>query len=217
MPHSLTPSEIFSHGLIAVVRADVPGQAVIDAIEAMVRGGIACIEVTLTTPDATEIISTCVARYASGTALIGVGSVVDAAGCERAMAAGARYVVTPAVCPDVVAAAKSAGVPVFCGAFTPTEALAAWKTGADAVKIFPAQLGGPEYLKALHGPLPHIPLVPTGGVTLDNMAQFFEAGAMAVAVGGNLASASQIAAGALDTIEAQARAYAQTVHSVRSR
>lgn len=210
-----TAESLYRHGLIAVVRADVAGAPVIAAIDAMVRGGIACIEITLTTPGAAEIIAACIDRYDPETAIVGVGSVTDRAGCECAIAAGARFVVTPAICPDAVEAARAAKVPVFCGAFTPTEALTAWRLGADAVKIFPAQVGGPDYLKAIHGPLPHIPLVPTGGVTLDNIGAFFDAGAVAVAVGGNLASAGQIASGALEAIEAQSRAYAHTVAAAR--
>jgi len=207
---------ILEHGIISVVRAEEGGSHVLKAVEAIVEGGVRCIEVTMTTPYAIQTIVDTTKRFSTDEALVGVGTVIDVDDCRHAVQSGARFVVTPAVCLDVVQTARELEVPVLCGAFTPTEVLAAWQHGADLVKIFPASVGGPAYIRALKGPLPQIPMVPTGGVTVENVAAFLEAGAAALAVGGNLATPSLIASGDLPALTQNAREFAAALESARN-
>jgi 2-dehydro-3-deoxyphosphogluconate aldolase/(4S)-4-hydroxy-2-oxoglutarate aldolase len=179
-------SRLIKPGLVAVVRARSSEQ-VIPLSEALLRGGICAIEVTMTTPNAIEAI-----RHASRTlpseALIGVGTVLDAKTCLEAIQAGAQFVVSPITRAQIAKAAHDFDKPVMLGAFTPTEAQAAYDAGADFVKLFPADVLGPAYIKAVRAPLPHLKLVPTGGVTLENVAEFFRAGCPAVGIGSSLIS-----------------------------
>ncbi len=148
-------------------------------------------EVTMTTPNALSAIRDCVQRLPSD-ALIGVGTVLDAKTCQAAVEAGAQFVVTPIMRPAIAEAAHALDKPVMLGAFTPTEAQAAYEAGADFVKLFPAEAVGTSYIKALRAPLPHLKIVPTGGVTLENVADFFKAGCAAVGIGSSLISASML-------------------------
>jgi 2-dehydro-3-deoxyphosphogluconate aldolase/(4S)-4-hydroxy-2-oxoglutarate aldolase len=188
-----TRSEILSlltqPGIIAVVRAQRLIQ-VVPMVEALVAGGVVATEITMTTPDALAAIRA--AREKIGDrSLIGVGTVVDAASCGAAIEAGAEFVVSP-ICPvELVPIARAAGRAIMLGAYTPTEAQTAHEAGADFVKIFPADRLGPGYIKAIRTPLPHLQIVPTGGVDVHNVADFFKAGCAAVGVGSNLVS-SQI-------------------------
>lgn len=151
-------------------------------------GGVNVIEITMTTPNALAAIRE--AREKLGErALIGVGTVLDADSCRAAIAAGAEFVVTPICRMELVAIAHTAGVPIMLGAYTPTEAQLAHEAGADFVKIFPADSLGPKYIKALRAPLPHLRIVPTGGVDVANVADFLKAGCAALGVGGSLVSA----------------------------
>lgn len=177
-------------GLIAVVRARATEQ-VVPLAEALLRGGIKAVEVTMTTPNALSAIRDCVQRLPSD-ALIGVGTVLDAKTCQAAVEAGAQFVVTPIMRPAIAEAAHALDKPVMLGAFTPTEAQAAYEAGADFVKLFPAEAVGTSYIKALRAPLPHLKIVPTGGVTLENVADFFKAGCAAVGIGSSLISASML-------------------------
>ncbi len=177
-------------GVIAVVRVQDPAQVPALA-EALVAGGIIAIEITMTIPNAVDAIRE--ARRAIGKrAIVGVGTVLDTAMCEAAIQAGAEFVVTPVCRPEIVPVARSAGRPIMLGAFTPSEAQAAHEAGADFVKIFPAENLGPAYIRALRGPLPHLRLVPTGGVDPGNIGAFFEAGCAAVGVGSSLLAARMI-------------------------
>ncbi len=203
--------------IIAIVRADAGGDVLVRTIEAAVKGGVCCVEVTMTTPGALDCIRTASEKMAGSEALIGVGSVLDAETCRMAILAGAQYVVSPTLSVPVIQMARRYGKPVFAGAYTPTEILAAWEQGADFVKVFPATIGGPGYLKAIHGPLPQVPLVPTGGVNLDNVEAFLAAGAIALGVGGNLVEKKKIAAGDFDGITANARAFADAVARAREK
>lgn len=171
---------------IAIVRLDDLEQAV-EISRALLAGGITAQEFTLTNPRALEALTE-VQRELPGKLLVGAGTVLDANMAQSALAAGAEFLVTPAFLPDVIMVGRDAGVPVISGAFTPTEILGAWRAGADLVKVFPAGGVGPTYIKDILGPLPTIPLVPTGGVNLRNCAAFLAAGAYTVAIGSSLVS-----------------------------
>ncbi|NTV81727.1 MAG: bifunctional 4-hydroxy-2-oxoglutarate aldolase/2-dehydro-3-deoxy-phosphogluconate aldolase [Candidatus Aminicenantes bacterium] len=171
---------------------------------ALRRGGVGVLEVTMTVPGAVEIIREMARAKAPGT-LIGAGTVLDAGTATDVIAAGADFVVSPVNDPETVRACRDAGVLVAPGAFTPTEIVAAWRAGADIVKIFPATSLGPQFLRDLRGPLPHIRLMPTGGVTLENAAEFLAAGAAAVGIGTALVDAKAVEAGDWEALEARAR------------
>jgi 2-dehydro-3-deoxyphosphogluconate aldolase / (4S)-4-hydroxy-2-oxoglutarate aldolase len=156
-----------------------------------------------------------VRAFPHGHLLIGMGSITDPYDCRRAVDAGARFVVTPGFVPHVIETAKVIGVPALSGAYTPSEIMHAHHAGADMVKVFPASVGGPELIRAIKGPLPHIPLVPTGGVTPGNMAEFFRAGAVAVAAGGNLADPKLIESGDMAGIQSRAEAFVEALAQVR--
>lgn len=202
--------------IIAVVRADTGGDDLVQVVEAVAAGGVHCIEVTMTTPGALDCIKAAAGRLARADALLGVGTVLDAETCRMAILAGAQYVVSPTLSVPVIEMARRYGKPVICGAYTPTEILAAWERGSDLVKVFPASVGGPDYLKAIRGPLPQIPLVPTGGVELHNVGEFLAAGAAALAVGGNLVSKKLVAERNFTGITDSARAFAEAVRAARA-
>jgi 2-dehydro-3-deoxyphosphogluconate aldolase/(4S)-4-hydroxy-2-oxoglutarate aldolase len=174
-------------GIIAVVRAHGSVQ-IIPLSQALIAGGILAIEITMTTPDAIAAIRA--ARHALGErALIGVGTVLDADTCRAALEAGAEFVVTPICRTELICIAHGADRPIMIGAYTPTEAQLAHEAGADFIKIFPADTLGPGYMKSLRAPLPHLRLVPTGGVDVHNVAEFLKAGCVALGVGSSLVSA----------------------------
>jgi 2-dehydro-3-deoxyphosphogluconate aldolase / (4S)-4-hydroxy-2-oxoglutarate aldolase len=174
-------------GIIAVVRAQKAEQ-VIPLSEALITGGVIAIEITMTTPNAIAAIRD--AREKLGErAVIGVGTVLDAKICRAAIEAGAEFVVTPICRTEFVAIAREADRPIMLGAYTPTEAQLAHEAGADFIKIFPADTLGPGYIKALRAPLPHLKIVPTGGVDVHNAADFLKAGCVALGIGGSLVSA----------------------------
>ncbi len=155
--------------------------------EALLAGGLNAFEITMTTPNALEAISE--AREKLGArAVVGVGTVLDVATCQAALKAGAQFVVTPICRTELVSVAHGAGRPIMLGAYTPSEAQTAHEAGADFIKIFPADTLGPAYIKALRAPLPHLRLVPTGGVDARNIAEFLKAGCAAVGVGSSLVS-----------------------------
>jgi len=174
-------------GIIAVVRAQKPEQ-VIPLSEALIAGGVRAIEITMTTPNAIAAIRE--AREQLGErGLIGVGTVLDAGTCRSALAAGAEFVVTPVCRIELIAIAHDADRPIMIGAYTPTEAQIAHEAGADFIKIFPADTLGPGYIKGIRAPLPHLRIVPTGGVDVHNVADFIKAGCVALGVGSSLVSA----------------------------
>jgi 2-dehydro-3-deoxyphosphogluconate aldolase/(4S)-4-hydroxy-2-oxoglutarate aldolase len=178
-------------GVIAIVRTKSADQF-LPLCRALMEGGVVAIEITMTTPNALEAIRE--ARAALGDrATIGVGTVLDAKTCAAAVAAGAEFVVTPICRTELIAVAHQAGRPIMLGAYTPTEAQAAHEAEADFIKIFPADTVGPVYIKALKAPLPHLRLVPTGGVDLQTIEAFFKAGSAAVGVGSSLVSAQLLA------------------------
>ena len=182
-------------GIIPIIRAS-SADVVVPIAEALLHAGLPVVEITMTVPNAIDAIGAVAKRF-SGKVLLGAGTVTDAATCKRAVDAGAEFIVTPCVVPEVIAAAQRAGVAVLPGALTPSEVFEAFRLGGDMVKVFPVQsVGGAAYLRALHGPFPDIPLVPTGGVTLENVAEMFKAGAAAVGVGTELIAKDYPAIGA---------------------
>ena len=202
--------------IVAVVRADSGGEELSRVVEAVAAGGVQCIEVTMTTPGALECIETTAKNLAGADVLLGVGTVLDSETCRMAILAGAQYVVTPTLSIPVIQMARRYGKPVFAGAYTPTEILMAWENGADFVKVFPASIGGPDYIKALKGPLPQVPLVPTGGVELDNIGAFLKAGASALGVGGNLVSKKLVAARDYKGLTENAQRFADAVRAAKA-
>jgi 2-dehydro-3-deoxyphosphogluconate aldolase/(4S)-4-hydroxy-2-oxoglutarate aldolase len=179
-------------GIIPVIRAD-SADAAKAVVEALVEAGLNVAEITMTVPRAIDAIAS-VTKHFGDKVLVGAGTVTDAETARRAVDAGAAFIVTPCLIPEVIDAAQRADVAVLPGALTPTEVFEAFRIGGDMVKVFPAQnLGGASYLRALRGPFPDIPLVPTGGVTLDNLREMFDAGAAAVGVGTELISKDALA------------------------
>ena len=184
---SETAQRLREVGIIPIIRASSADVAV-PVAEALLQAGLPVVEITMTVPNAIDAIGAVAKRFA-GKLLLGAGTVTDAATCKRAVDAGAEFIVTPCVVPEVIEAARRANVAVLPGALTPSEVFEAHRLGGDMVKVFPVQsVGGAAYLQALRGPFPDIPLVPTGGVTLENVAEMFKAGAAAVGVGSELIS-----------------------------
>jgi 2-dehydro-3-deoxyphosphogluconate aldolase/(4S)-4-hydroxy-2-oxoglutarate aldolase len=171
--------------LVPVVRAP-SAESALQTIDALLQGGISIVEVTMTVPNAVEVIRR-ISRQFGDRILLGAGTVLDDETARACVDAGAQFVVSPALDLETVSACNAMDIVMAPGALTPTEILSAWRAGADIVKVFPCDaMGGPSYLKSLRAPLPHVPLMPTGGVNLDNLASFIAAGAVAVGVGGNL-------------------------------
>ena len=188
--------------ILAVVRAPrIPDPAELCA--ALASGGIRAVEFTFTTPNLPEVLAAAAAARAAGQH-VGAGTVVTAEQAEAAIDAGAEFLVTPAVRPEVAAVAERRGVPVFLGAFTPTEVMRAIDLGAAAVKIFPASALGPRYLKDLHGPFPDARLVPSGGVSSANACAFLDHGAFAVCCGTEVVPPATVAAGGHEEIAQRA-------------
>lgn len=204
---------ILSHKLIAIVRLDSYERAV-ETAGALAAGGVRILEFTLTGRGAIEAVTR--TRKALGDAVcVGIGTVLGAEAARDAIAGGAQFVVTPAVRKAVIGACVKAGVPVACGGFTPTELLDAHEAGSALVKLFPARLGGPAYVKDVLAPLPFLRLVPTGGVGAENARAYLEAGASALGIGGNLVSNKLVAAGRFDEMTATARACVAALEPAR--
>jgi 2-dehydro-3-deoxyphosphogluconate aldolase / (4S)-4-hydroxy-2-oxoglutarate aldolase len=203
-------------GIIPVIRADSAGAAVA-VVEKLMEAGLTVAEITMTVPDAIEAIASVSKRFGDKV-LVGAGTVTDAETVRRALDAGADFIVSPCLVPDVIAAARRADVAVLPGALTPTEVFEAFRQGGDMVKVFPAQsVGGAAYLRALRGPFPDIPLVPTGGVTLDNVGEMFKAGAAAVGVGSEMISKDALARHDYAAIGALASRFLEAVSQARTR
>ena len=201
-------------GIVPVIRADSADTA-LRIVDALVSGGIRTLEITMTVPDAIGAIKAVSDRFGSSV-LLGAGTVTSRALAEGSLDAGAEFLVTPCVVPDVIAVAKERDVAVLPGAMTPTEVFTAWSAGGDIVKIFPASnVGGASYLKALKGPFPQIPLCPTGGVNLQTIGEFVKAGASAVGVGGELVSKAAIDAGDYGKITELAKQYVAALAAAR--
>ena len=186
------------------------------AAEAVCRGGITIVEITMTVPSAVEVIRE-LAKSAGAEILVGAGTVLNGEMARRCLDVGAEFLVSPGFNHGMVELAVREGKLVMAGALTPTEVITAWEAGADFVKVFPCgQVGGAKYIKALKGPLPQIPLVPTGGVNLNTAAEFIEAGAAALGVGGELVSADALRAGKPEIIVENARKFLEIVKRARA-
>jgi len=201
-------------GIIAVVRAQKAEQ-VIPISEALLAGGVMAIEITLTTPNAFQAIREAHATFGDR-ALIGVGTVLDAKACHDALDAGAEFVVTPVCRPELVPVVHSAGRPIMLGAFSPSEAQIAHEAGADFIKIFPADTFGPGYIKALRAPLPHLRLVPTGGVEVHNVRDFLQAGCVALGVGSALVSGKILQVADWQELTRKATEFVRAARAARS-
>lgn len=200
-------------GLIAIVRLDSSGELV-KAAKAIAAGGVSVIEFTMTTPGALRTIEES-SKSLGGDVLIGAGTVLDAETARAAILAGAEFIVAPTLNPEVIELCHRYDKIVVPGAYTPTEILSAWELGADFVKLFPAEIGGPAYLKAVRAPLPQVKLIAVGGVSVETAASFIRAGAAALGVGSSLVNQKIVAAGQFDKLTAVAKALSQAVQDAR--
>jgi 2-dehydro-3-deoxyphosphogluconate aldolase/(4S)-4-hydroxy-2-oxoglutarate aldolase len=202
-------------GLIPVLRTASADDA-LSIAEELQQAGLTAVEIPLTVPGAVEVIAELASRFGNDT-LVGAGTVLDTAAAAACVAAGARFVISPSLELEVVEYCNEAEVAVMPGALTPTEIMAATRAGADMVKVFPCSaVGGASYIKALKAPLPHIELVPTGGVSLDTAAAFIKAGASALGVGGDLVDVEALRSGNVAVIAERARRYLQIVADARA-
>ncbi|HEX2600563.1 MAG TPA: bifunctional 4-hydroxy-2-oxoglutarate aldolase/2-dehydro-3-deoxy-phosphogluconate aldolase [Gemmatimonadaceae bacterium] len=203
-------------GIIPVIRAERADVAM-DVVDTLVGAGLTIAEITMTVPGAIEAIRS-VRKRLGDKVLVGAGTVTDADTARRAIDAGAQFIVSPCLVPEVIETARHADTAVLPGALTPTEVFQAFRLGGDLVKVFPAQnAGGAAYLRALRGPFPEIPLVPTGGVTLENLREMFDAGAVAVGVGSELISKADLARGDYAAVGALAAKFLAAVKAARAK
>lgn len=196
-------------GVIAVIRAPDPASA-LRGVQALVAGGVTGIEITFSTPDAAVVIAELAARY-HGQIVLGAGTVLTPGQAAEAADAGASFLVAPGSDDELANAMLATGRTVLLGALTPTEVMRVVRLGTHAVKVFPASVGGTAYLRALGAPFPTVPFVPTGGVTADNVGEWFSAGAVAVGAGGDLCSTADLAAGRWGDLTSKASQYRDAV------
>jgi 2-dehydro-3-deoxyphosphogluconate aldolase/(4S)-4-hydroxy-2-oxoglutarate aldolase len=209
-----TSSRIEAYGVVAVVRLDDLANAV-PLTEALIAGGVRAVEFTFTNPKAGQAIEAAKAAVGSE-GFIGAGTVLDPETARAAILAGAEYVVTPTFKRETIELCNRYGIPTVIGAFTATEMLTAWEAGASYIKVHPASLGGPRYFKDILGPLPQLKLIPSGGVSLENAADFIRAGAVAVALGSNLVDQKTVDAGHWGTLTDRARNLSEAVAAAKS-
>jgi len=209
-------NRMISEGLIPVIRVS-SAQEAIDVSDALKAGGVTSIEITMTVQGAIDVIKDLTQKY-KDEIIMGAGTVLDPETGRAALLAGAQFIVSPTLNPDLIHLAHRYSAVVIPGTMTPTEILAAWNAGADMVKVFPAaQLGGPEYLKAIKGPLPQILLVPTGGVNLQNAGAFIKAGAVALGVGGELVDKKALQEKKFHVITENAKAFLKAIREARGK
>src|SRR3954468_884523 len=213
MNRETTLKRILDGGIVAVVRSE-SSDSLVKVVQALAEGGVTAAEITFTVPDAIEVIRQ-VRRELGDAIVLGAGTVLDPETARAALLAGAEYIVAPTVNVDVIRLFRRYDKAIMPGAFTPTEVLTAWEAGADIVKIFPADVGGPAYLKALRGPLPQVRVMPTGGGDLDTAEGFLKAGACCLGVGGSLVSPAAVAAGDFARIRDLAGKFAAIVRRFR--
>ncbi len=207
-----TLSRILNHKIIAIIRGAQPDD-ILHIAHALCEGGVKILEVTLNSPDALSSINKIATRMDTEV-FVGAGTVLDAAMAKEAIDSGAQFIISPSLDLETIYATKEAGAVSIPGAFTATEIFAAYKNGGDIIKVFPASIG-PAYIKDLRGPFPHIPLMPTGGVNLNNIQDFKMAGAVAFGIGGGLVDTSRkISDQYLLEISEKARKYVETVNEV---
>jgi 2-dehydro-3-deoxyphosphogluconate aldolase/(4S)-4-hydroxy-2-oxoglutarate aldolase len=204
---------VLDGGIVAVVRAE-SGESLVKVVRALAEGGVTAAEITFTVPDAIDVIRQ-VRKEVGDAVVLGAGTVLDPETARVALLAGAEYLVSPTVNVEVIRLCRRYDKAVMPGAFTPTEVLTAWEAGADVVKIFPADVGGPAYLKALRGPLPQVRVMPTGGVDLKTAESFLKAGACCLGIGGSLVEPKAVASGDFERIRDLAGQYAAIVRRFR--
>jgi 2-dehydro-3-deoxyphosphogluconate aldolase/(4S)-4-hydroxy-2-oxoglutarate aldolase len=208
-------NRMVSQGLIPVIRVS-SAQEAIDVADAVKEGGVGFIEITMTVPGAIEVVKELAQKY-KDEIILGAGTILDPETGRAALLAGAQFIVTPTLNLNLIELAHRYSVVIVPGAATPTEILTAWNAGADMVKVFPAaQLGGPEYIKALRAPLPQILLVPTGGVNLQNAGAFIKAGATALGVGGELVDKQAVKERKFQVITENTRAFLKAIREARA-
>jgi 2-dehydro-3-deoxyphosphogluconate aldolase / (4S)-4-hydroxy-2-oxoglutarate aldolase len=207
------PAELLATGVVAIARASST-RRVVAAVEALVQAGVTCVELTMTTPGAVDAIAALVSSLGD-TACLGAGTVLTVQQARECIGAGAKFIVAPSAVADVVEFASAQGIPVLPGALTPSEIVAAWLAGAAGVKVFPASAVGPQYLRDVRAPLPDIPLIPTGGVAIDDVPKYFAAGAVAVGLGGPLFGDSLSDTGDLEALIARATRLRDIVRTCR--
>jgi len=209
-----TLDRICQSGLMPVLRAQTKEEA-LALTRAMHAGGVDVIEVTTTVPDAVGVLHALQQEFGDKL-LLGAGTVTTAEECDALIDAGAEFIVSPSLHPEVIAKAKARGKLMISGALTPTEIITAWRAGADVIKVFPCSaMGGASYLRAIKGPFPKIPLIPTGGVTLATAAAFLDAGALALGVGSDLVDAKAIREGHPEQVTTTAREYLAIIRDWR--
>lgn len=201
-------------GIVAVVRFSDP-EPLVEVVEALAAGGVTVAEVTFTVPGALDVIRAAKKRLGDRV-LLGAGTVLDPETARAALLAGAEFIVAPNLSLDVIRVCRRYDKLVMPGAFTPTEVVTAWEAGADIVKVFPADVVGPAFFKALRGPLPQVKLMPTGGVDLTTAPEFLKAGAVCLGVGGQLVDPKAVAAGDFARITATAKQYVEVVQRFRA-
>jgi 2-dehydro-3-deoxyphosphogluconate aldolase / (4S)-4-hydroxy-2-oxoglutarate aldolase len=215
MNHRSIMEAITSSGVVPIIRAE-SAEAAMQACEAIHRGGIRAVEITMTVPGAIRALEKLADKFGDAMVL-GAGTVLDPETARACMLAGAQFLVTPALNVKTIEMARRYSRPIMPGALTPTEILTAWDAGADAVKVFPCgAVGGPKYIKAIKAPLPHVELVPTGGVNLETTPEFLKAGACAVGVGAELVDAASLRAGHYAVFEQRAKQYLEVVEKARA-
>jgi 2-dehydro-3-deoxyphosphogluconate aldolase/(4S)-4-hydroxy-2-oxoglutarate aldolase len=208
-----TLQKIRDLGLLAVLRGPSP-ELTLSMVEALVEGGVVGIEITFTTPNALEVVSSIDQRFGPEIVL-GMGTLTKPEQAEAAKAAGATFLVSPHTEEKLAAALVGTGLPVMMGAYTPSEVMRAWSLKSDVIKLFPGSNGGPGYMKALKGPFPDIPMMPTGGVTYENLGDWFKAGAVAVGAGSNLCPKDLARAGEFSEITAIAMRYVDAIQEAK--
>ncbi|OGO61765.1 MAG: 2-dehydro-3-deoxyphosphogluconate aldolase [Chloroflexi bacterium RBG_19FT_COMBO_49_13] len=201
-------------GLLAVIRGP-SAELTVKMVDALVAGGVSGIEITYSTPDAESVVRTLAGKYGD-TIVLGMGTLTKPEQALSARQAGARFLVSPICEPTLVKAMVASGLLCMAGALTPTEVFQAYSMGVDVVKVFPGSLGGPTYIKALKGPFPYIPMMPTGGVSAGNAAEWFAAGVVAVGAGSELCPPQLAEEGKFDEISKRAAAFVQVVKSARA-
>jgi len=204
---------LLTPGIVAIIRADSSEQLV-DAATALYDGGVTAMEVTMTTPNALEVIASVRKKFGEKV-LIGVGSVLDPETARMAILAGAEFVVTPVTRPAIITLCNRYSKPIASGAYTPTECMTAHESGADFVKLFPADQVGPTYIKNILAPMPMLRIIPTGGVTVDTAASFIKAGCAALAAGSSLVSKDDLKSGAWKKLSDTAAAFVAAVQAAR--
>lgn len=216
MKHAAILARIKDLAVVPIIRTP-DSKSALAAVEAVLEGGIDCVEITMTVAGALKAIEMVADRYGEKV-LLGAGTVLDPETARACLLAGAQFFVTPSLNVRTIEIARRYSRPIFPGGLTPTEILTAWEAGADGVKVFPCNaLGGAKYIKSVKAPFPHIDLIPTGGVNLETVADFLAAGSSAVGVGSELVDAGSVSSGNYQAVTERARKFREIVASVRAK